>query len=160
MTFKRSGGKQDKEVNTVIIDETSMVDLSLLATLFRAIQWNNVKRLILVGDPNQLPPIGRGKVFSDTIEWLRHDYPANVGELKYNIRQMENRINNCGTGIVDLAEILIQEKQNDIEKSVRETVLRKIQEGDIVDKDLTVRYWQTADDLDELIRQELILDLV
>ena len=159
MTFKRSGGKQDKEVNTVIIDETSMVDLSLLATLFRAIQWNNVKRLILVGDPNQLPPIGRGKVFSDTIEWLRHDYPANVGELKYNIRQMENRINNCGTGIVDLAEILIQEKQNDIEKSVRETVLRKIQEGDIVDKDLTVRYWQTADDLDELIRQELILDL-
>jgi ATP-dependent exoDNAse (exonuclease V) alpha subunit len=89
MTFKRSGGKQDKEVNTVIIDETSMADLSLLATLFRAIQWNNVKRLILVGDPNQLPPIGRGKVFSDTIEWLRHDYPANVGELKYNIRQME-----------------------------------------------------------------------
>lgn len=159
MTFKRSGGKQDKEVNTVIIDETSMVDLSLMATLFRAIQWNNVKRLILVGDPNQLPPIGRGKVFSDTIEWLRRDYPANVGELKQNIRQMENRINNCGTGIVDLAEILIQEKQNDIQKSVRETILRKIQEGDVVDKDLTVRYWQTTDDLDVLIRQELILDL-
>lgn len=159
MTFKRSGGKQDKEVNTVIIDETSMVDLSLLATLFRAIHWNNVKRLILVGDPNQLPPIGRGKVFSDTIEWLRQDYPANVGELKHNIRQMENRINNCGTGIVDLAEILIQEKQNSIEKSARETVLRKIQEGGVVDKDLTVRYWQNAADVDELIRQELILDL-
>lgn len=159
MTFKRSGGKQDKEVNTVIIDETSMVDLSLLATLFRAIHWNNVKRLILVGDPNQLPPIGRGKVFSDTIEWLRRDYPANVSELKHNIRQMENRINNHGTGIVDLAEVLIQEKQNNIEKSVRESVLRKIQEGNVVDKDLTVRYWQTADDLDELIRQELIRDL-
>jgi len=159
MTFKRSGGKQDKDVNTIIIDETSMVDLSLLATMFRAIHWNNVKRLILVGDPNQLPPIGRGKVFSDTIEWLRKDYPANVGELKYNIRQMENRINNRGTGIVDLAGILIQEKQNNIEKSVRESVLRKIQEGDVVDKDLTVRYWQTAADLDELIRQELIRDL-
>ena len=159
MTFKRSGGKQDKEVNTVIIDETSMVDLSLLATLFRAISWNNVKRLILVGDPNQLPPIGRGKVFSDTIEWLRQNYPANVGELKYNIRQMENHINNRGTGIVDLAEILIQEKQNNIEKSVRESVLRKIQEGDVVDKDLTVHYWQTADDLDKLIKQELIRDL-
>lgn len=159
MTFKRFGGRQDKDVNTVIIDETSMVDLSLLATLFRAIYWGNVKRLILVGDSNQLPPIGRGKVFSDIIEWLQRDYPANVGELKHNIRQMENRINNCGTGIVDLAEILIQEKQNDIEKSVRETILRKIQEGDNVDKDLTVRYWQTADDLDELIKQELICDL-
>ena len=159
MTFKRSGGKQDKEVNTVIIDETSMVDLSLLATLFRAIHWNNVKRLILVGDPNQLPPIGRGKVFSDTIEWLRQEYPENVGELKHNIRQMENRINNRGTGIVDLAEILIQEKQNNIEKSTRETVLRKIQEGGVVDKDLTVRYWQTSADLDELLRLELIRDL-
>lgn len=159
MSFKHSGGSSDKNVNTVIIDETSMVDLSLLATLFRAIHWNNVKRLILVGDPNQLPPIGRGKVFADTIEWLRREHPENVGELKHNIRQMENRVNKRGTGIVDLAEILIQEKQNEIAKSVREEVLRKIQEGDIVDKDLTVRYWQTVDDLDELLRLELIRDL-
>lgn len=159
MTFRRVGGAQDKNVNTVIIDETSMVDLSLLATLFRAIHWNNVKRLILVGDPNQLPPIGRGKVFSDVIEWLRKEYPENVGELKHNIRQMENRVNDCGTGIVDLAEILIQEKQNDISKSQREEILQKVQEGDIIDKDLSVRYWQTVDDLDELIKQELIHDL-
>jgi len=161
MTFKRSGGVQDKNVNTVIIDETSMVDLSLLATLFRAIHWNNVKRLILVGDPNQLPPIGRGKVFSDTIEWLRNEYQTNIGELKHNIRQMENRANNKGTGIVDLAEILIQEKQDtgDISKSQREEILRKIQEGGIITNDLIVRYWKTADDLDELIRLELISDL-
>jgi hypothetical protein len=159
MTFKRSGGTQDKDVNTVIIDETSMVDLGLCATLFRAIHWNNVKRLILVGDPNQLPPIGRGKVFSDTIEWLRREYPENVGELKHNIRQMENSVNDHGTGIVDLAEILIQEKQNDTEKSVRETILRKIQASDEGYKDLSVHYWQTVDDLDELIKQELIRDL-
>jgi len=161
MTFKKIGGVQDKNVNTVIIDETSMVDLSLLATLFRAIHWNNVKRLILVGDPNQLPPIGRGKVFSDTIEWLRNEYPANVGELKHNIRQMENLVYNRGTGIVNLAEILIQEKQDtgEISKSQREKILQKIQEGDVKEKDLIVRYWKTADDLDELIRLELIADL-
>ncbi|MDR0919105.1 MAG: AAA family ATPase, partial [Oscillospiraceae bacterium] len=159
MSFKRSGGETEKNVNTVIIDETSMVDLSLLATLFRAVHWNNVKRLILVGDPNQLPPIGRGKVFSDTIEWLRKNYSENIVELKHNIRQMENSVNNRGTGIVDLAEILIQEKQNDISKSEREKVLRKIQEGDVVDKDLSVHYWQTADDLNELLKFELINDL-
>ena len=159
MTFRRSGGKQDKDVNTVLIDETSMVDLSLLATLFKALHWNNVKRLILVGDPNQLPPIGRGKVFSDTIEWLRKEYPENVGELKHNIRQMENQINNRGTGIVELAEILIQEKQNNIEKSRRETVLRKAQEGGEIDKDLIVHYWQNVCDLDELIKKELLSDL-
>ncbi|NLK39788.1 MAG: AAA family ATPase [Clostridiales bacterium] len=159
MTFKRVGGKYDKDVNTIIIDEASMVDVSLLATLFRAIQWSNVKRLILVGDPNQLPPIGRGKVFSDIIEWLKEDYPENIGELMHNIRQMENRVNSRGTGIVELAEIFIQEKQNYIEKSERERILKKVQEGGAVDKDLSVRYWQTATDLDELIKQELIYDL-
>jgi hypothetical protein len=161
MTFKRIGGILDKNVNTVIIDETSMVDLSLFATLFRAIHWSNVKRLILIGDPNQLPPIGRGKVFSDTIEWLRKEYPENIGELKHNIRQMKNRIIDDCTGIVDLAEILIQEKQDtdEICKSQREAILRAIQEGGDVSKDLSAYYWKTADDLDELIEQELIKNL-
>jgi len=164
MTFRRAGGTLDKNVNTVIIDETSMVDLSLMATLFRAIHWNNVKRLILIGDPNQLPPIGRGKAFSDTIEWLSKEYPENVGELKHNIRQMKNRVIDGYTGIVDLAEILVQEKQDKddkdcVSKTQREIILRKIQEGGEVDKDLTVHYWKTADDLDELIKQELINDL-
>ncbi|MCL2203701.1 MAG: AAA family ATPase [Defluviitaleaceae bacterium] len=164
MTFKRAGGALDKNVNTVIIDETSMVDLSLLATLFRAIHWNNVKRLILIGDPNQLPPIGRGKVFSDAIAWLRQEYPDNVGELKHNIRQMKNRVIDGCTGIVDLAEILIQEKQDKegdggICKSQREATLKKIQESGNVDKDLAVHYWKNADDLDALIKSELINDL-
>ncbi|MCL2152842.1 MAG: AAA family ATPase [Oscillospiraceae bacterium] len=164
MTLRRTGGTVDKNINTVIIDETSMVDLSLLATLFRAIYWNNVKRLILIGDPNQLPPIGRGKVFSDTIEWLRIEFPENVGELKHNIRQMKNRVIDGCSGIVDLAEILIQEKQNKdevdgITKTQREDILKKIQGSGDIDKDLSVHYWKTADDLDELIKQELIKDL-
>ena len=37
--------------------------------------------------------------------------------------------------------------------------MRKIQESEDIDKDLTVRYWKTADDLDELIKLELIRDL-
>ena len=160
MTFKRTGGELDKNVNTVIIDEASMVDLSLLATLFRAIHWNNVKRLILIGDPNQLPPIGRGKVFSDTIEWLRKEYPENIGELVHNIRQMKNLIIDGCTGIVDLAEILIQEKQDNggINKAQREAILKKIQEGGIVSKDLFVYYWKTSEELDEQIKTELIHD--
>ena len=31
---------------------------------------NKVTRLILVGDPNQLPPIGPGRPFVDIIAWL------------------------------------------------------------------------------------------
>ena len=68
-TLKRVGGGKGQDVNTIIIDECSMIDLNLFATLLRSINWNSVQRLILVGDPNQLPPIGRGKVFADTIEY-------------------------------------------------------------------------------------------
>jgi len=78
--------------------------------------------------------------------------------LEHNIRQMENRVNDKGTGIVELAEILIQEKQDtgDISKSQREEILQRIQEGGDVYKDLSVRYWKTADELDKLIKLELI----
>ncbi len=37
--------------------------------------------MIFIGDPNQLPPIGRGRVFADTIEWLNEEYLDNGGTL-------------------------------------------------------------------------------
>jgi exodeoxyribonuclease V alpha subunit len=43
----------------------SMVDISLLHSLLRAIPGNS--RLILVGDPDQLPPVGPGFPFSDML---------------------------------------------------------------------------------------------
>lgn len=90
-----------------------MIDLNLFATLLRSINWNSVQRLILIGDPNQLPPIGRGRVFADTIDWLDKEYPDNVGVLTENIRQLVNRVENNGCGILDLAELFIQEKQTE-----------------------------------------------
>ncbi|MBD8989891.1 MAG: ATP-dependent RecD-like DNA helicase [Clostridiales bacterium] len=44
--------------DAVIVDEMSMVDVSLLYSLLQAIPTG--KRLILVGDPDQLPPVGPG----------------------------------------------------------------------------------------------------
>lgn len=45
----------------VILDEASMVDLKLFASLLKALKPQT--RLILVGDANQLPPVGAGPVF-------------------------------------------------------------------------------------------------
>src|SRR3546814_1490907 len=84
-----------------------MLDLALAATFFRSIEWQNVKRLILVGDHNQLPPIGRGRVFSDIIEWLREAETHNLAVLETNMRQMENRLDGKGQGILDLAELFL-----------------------------------------------------
>ena len=51
--------------DAVIIDEMSMVDVELLHCLFRAIRPGT--RIILVGDPDQLPPVGPGFPFSDML---------------------------------------------------------------------------------------------
>ena len=51
--------------DAVIVDEMSMVDIQLLYCLLRAIPQG--KRLILVGDPDQLPPVGPGFPFGDML---------------------------------------------------------------------------------------------
>ena len=51
--------------DVVIVDEMSMVDIRLLHSLLKAIPKG--KRLILVGDPDQLPPVGPGFPFSDML---------------------------------------------------------------------------------------------
>ena len=51
--------------DAVIVDETSMVDLPLMAALLDALQGDC--RLVLVGDPDQLPSVGPGNLFADLI---------------------------------------------------------------------------------------------
>jgi hypothetical protein len=53
---------------TVIIDEASMLTEDQLAALFDAL--SGVDRIILVGDPSQLPPIGAGRPFVDIVKLL------------------------------------------------------------------------------------------
>ena len=53
------------EVDVIIIDEMSMVDISLMYSLLLAVTAGT--RLILVGDENQLPSVGPGNVLRDII---------------------------------------------------------------------------------------------
>lgn len=56
----------DSEKALVVIDEASMVDVP---TLYRLVTHINPSvRLLLVGDPNQLPPIGCGRVLADVVD--------------------------------------------------------------------------------------------
>jgi hypothetical protein len=56
------------EFKTVIIDESSMLTEDQLAATIDAVE--GVERLILVGDPRQLPPIGAGRPFVDIVREL------------------------------------------------------------------------------------------
>ena len=53
------------KADAVIVDEMSMVDVMLLHSLLKAIPER--ARLIFVGDPDQLPPVGPGFPFNDML---------------------------------------------------------------------------------------------
>ena len=63
--FERNEGNP-LETDVVIVDEMSMVDISLMTSLLKAIVPGT--RLILVGDVNQLPSVGPGSVLKDIID--------------------------------------------------------------------------------------------
>ncbi|MFI7492694.1 AAA family ATPase [Micromonospora echinaurantiaca] len=60
-----------KNYKTVVVDEASMLTEEQLAALFDAV--TGVQRLVLVGDPRQLPPIGAGRPFVDIVRRLAPD---------------------------------------------------------------------------------------
>ena len=68
VTFQKNE-KEPLEADAVIVDEMSMVDLSLFSALLRALRPGT--RLVLVGDADQLPSVGAGNVFSDLIRSKR-----------------------------------------------------------------------------------------
>lgn len=69
------------ETDVVIIDEMSMVDISLMYALLKAVAVGT--RLILVGDVNQLPSVGPGSVLRDIIR----SHECNVVMLTKIFRQ-------------------------------------------------------------------------
>ena len=157
LTFRRQGGRR-AAVGTLVLDEASMLDLELAAALFRSIDWQHIRRLILVGDPGQLPPIGRGRVFADLIKWMSTAHPDNLGRLERNLRQLLNRVNDEGTSIVALSELFIVDDDDksvtDADSSTRadqEALIARIHAGGTVDRDLEVIYWDKPEQLGEIL---------
>ena len=61
-----SGAKEWFETDVVIIDECSMIDAAIMHTVLKAVP--NRTKLILVGDVDQLPPVGAGEPFYQIIQ--------------------------------------------------------------------------------------------
>lgn len=88
--FNRNESDPLKE-DLIIVDEASMMDISLFYYLLCALKEG--ARLILVGDIDQLPPVGPGSPLKDLIAW--GEVP--VVRLEHIFRQKE------GSGIIDNA---------------------------------------------------------
>lgn len=86
---------------TVIVDEASMLTEDMLGALVDAL--HGVRRLILVGDPAQLPPIGAGRPFVDIVAALRPN-------------DLENHFPRVADGY---AELTIERRQVGVERQDR-----------------------------------------
>ena len=162
LTYRRQGGGRHGQ-GTIIVDEASMLDLDLMATFVRAIDWRAVRRLVLVGDPNQLPPIGRGRVFADTIEWLSSKPSPSVAQLEHNLRQLENEVAGNGTGILRLANLFIAQNAHSHGEATApdaEKLLTEVHRGGDVDTDLRIVYWHDAQRLAAQLVQTIESEMV
>lgn len=164
MTFRRSRGMVEENYSTYIVDESSMLELGLAATFFRAVRWSTVQRFILVGDPNQLPPIGRGRLFADIIEFVRSEAPESIATLEHNLRQLAGRLTDGSTGIIDLAQCYLYDRhegpKDEEATSDAEMMLQRVQEGGDITPDLRVLYWRDQDQLNQLLLEQMVSDMI
>lgn len=138
--LKLQGGDQHG-APTVIIDEASMIPMDLLGVLFRALDLNKVSRLILVGDPNQLPPIGPGRPLVDIIAWLK----ADEERKKCLARLMERaRHEDHESQSLQLADGYLRDDTSPGDDDMLSRVARNDVGGD-----LEVRYWRDGSQLEE-----------
>jgi len=145
-SLKEEGeGKQGSP--TVIVDEASMIPTDLLAVLFRAIDFNDVKRLILVGDPNQLPPIGPGRPFVDIIKWLEssEDKKRHVARLIQRVRHED-----IESQALKLADAFLGDRVSPADDEILSDVAR----GEI-SGDLEVHFWNDERELYKFLDKSL-----
>ena len=64
------GPEQHLPLDVLVVDEASMIDLSLFARLLAALP--PAAHLVLLGDPDQLPPVEAGSVFADLVPLAGH----------------------------------------------------------------------------------------
>ena len=128
------------KVEFVIIDESSMIDTYLMASLLKGISANC--KIILVGDNHQLPSVGPGQVLHDLIksnelpvveltELYRQGKDSNILTLAYDIRK----------GFVDESVFNVGDDLTFIE-SDKEDVVNNILEIADTYKDLSYKEFQ------------------
>ena len=136
---------------TVVIDEASMLTLDALSAVLSALDLTHVQRIILVGDANQLPPIGAGRPFADLVAYLDslgEDVPDNsaanaIGRLHVEVRTQQR---GEPSDTLRLAAWFTREPQ----PVNADRILDQIHAGAQLN-DLDVSFWQTPGDLRALI---------
>lgn len=147
MRYKLSDYDYRDVPETAIIDEASMLTEEMFGSLMQALRA--AKRIIFVGDPNQLPPIGAGRPFVDLVNLVRLNLEEGIfpkvcdcyGELTVDRRQNldESRLD------VDLSRLFTNAEAPDAD------VVAEIEKGN--GKNISFAKWSTKEELEEKLLQ-------
>lgn len=99
--FRHDGGNR-LPYDVVVVDEASMVSLTLMARLLDALRPTT--RLVLVGDPDQLTPVDAGAVLADLVHrpatTTPHSAPPGINDTELDLDDTERT--QLGNGVVRL----------------------------------------------------------
>lgn len=150
------GPEQRRKERTVVIDECSMLTMDDLLAVLLALDLGHVTRMILVGDPNQLPPIGVGRPFADLVAHL--DLAADRQEKRGGALARLTVELRTAAGAPSDALRLASWFTRELRPVDADRVLSDIEEGGKLN-DLEVCYWQTPDELHARLHEQFVAKL-
>ena len=135
---------------TVIIDESSMLTEEMFGALANVLK--NSSRVIFVGDPNQLPPIGAGRPFVDLVNYLKPNkycFPyigQGFGALTIPRRQINEKN--------ERADLMLSEWFTSYDTELNNGIFDAIEDG-LYSKNIIFKKWNSAEELQQLILQTI-----
>jgi len=133
---------------TVIIDESSMLTEEMFGALLQALR-KKAQRIIFVGDPNQLPPIGAGRPFVDLVRSLHKeisDFPKvgkGFGQLTITMRQLSD--DGKTRGDTELSKWYTSDADN-----LDDSIFIQLQSGSLGEH-VIFKTWSTPEELEQRI---------
>ena len=137
---------------TVIIDESSMLTEEMFGALLQALS-KKAERIVFVGDPNQLPPIGAGRPFVDLVNHLDNgvkSFPKvgkGFGQLTVTMRQLSKDGNPRGD--TELSKWFASNSEN-----LDESIFIELQGGKLGDY-VVFKKWSSPEELEQKILETI-----
>lgn len=157
------GDKPYADEKTVVIDEASMLTADTLFAIVMALDLSHVDRLLLVGDPNQLPPIGVGRPFADLVGFLDEAGRTSdtklaaaggaLARLTVEVRTSAREPSTPSDALRLAALYANQTPTVDADRILSE--IRARQEFN----DLAIRFWKTPEDLHQSLLELFVSEL-